>query len=112
VRTLSVDTRGKKLRLTVSVRDPAAFLRHRYARVVGAIYPGLASRFAYIYLKVVDRRSGWVVLSYSDVPGFGAGATRQQTWRIPWGLLDCARNLPLDDIEIDPERAAPLCPAR
>jgi hypothetical protein len=80
--------------------------------VVAVVYPGLVGRFAAIYLKVVDGRSGYAVLRYSDTPGFGPGATRQQAWRISPRLVDCARNLPLDDIEIDPDHAAPPCPAK
>jgi hypothetical protein len=111
LKVLVVDTRAKKLRIDVSVSDPAAYLKHRYARVVEVVYPRLVARFAYIYLKVFDAGSGRAVLTYSDTPGFGVGAGRQQAWHIDWRLVDCARNLPLDDIEIDPDHAAPSCPA-
>jgi hypothetical protein len=112
VKNISVDTRTRKLRLDVSVGDPAAYLKHRYAKVVKVVYPHLVNRFAYIYLKVFDWRSGQAVLTYSDVPGVGPGAGRQQAWRILPKYLDCARNLPLDDIEIDPDHSAVPCPAR
>lgn len=112
VRVISVDTRTRKLRLDVSVGDPAAFLKHRYAKVVKVIYPRLVRRFASIYLKVVDRFTGKAVLTFSDVPGLGPGAGRQQAWHIVRSLQDCARRLPLDDIEIDPDHSAPPCPAR
>ncbi len=112
LRSIAVDDHRRKLRLDVSVADPAAYLKHRYARVVRVIYPGLVSRFAYIHLTVFDRLSGRAVLTYSDTPGFGPGATRQQAWHIAPALRDCARNLPLDDIEIDPDHTAPPYPAR
>lgn len=110
LRLLIVDRRASKLRLDVAVRDPAAYLKHRYARVVETIYPRLVSRFRSISLHVFDAASDRAVLSYSDVvtaPGGG----RSQAWHIAWRYLDCARNLPLDDIEIDPDHAAPPCPA-
>ncbi len=114
VRLLAVDARKRSLTLTVSVRDPAAYLKHRYARVVALIYPALAPRFARIFLRVVDGRTGAWVLAYADIPDVGGEGvpTRRESWHIDWRLLDCARNLPLDDIEIDPDHAAPACPAR
>ena len=112
LRSISVDTHRRKLRLDVSVTDPAAYLKRRYARVVRVIYPGLVSRFSSIHLKVFNRSPGRAVLTYSGIAGFGPGNTRQQAWHIAPSLLDCARNLPLDDIEIDPDHAAPPCPAK
>jgi hypothetical protein len=109
---LTVDLRGKRLRLVVAVPDPPAYLKHRYERVVEALFPALERRiFKITRLGVIDSRSGRQVFLFTDERHVGLGGGWETAWHIDPRLLDCARALMLPDYEVDPDQSAPACPA-
>jgi hypothetical protein len=110
VKTLTVDLRSKRLRLVVVAHDPARYLKHRYERVVEAIFPRLERRvFRFTFLVIIDPRSRRQVFRFSDVPDTRSGIVT--SWRIDPRLLDSARAVLLPDYEVDPDQSAPPCPA-
>jgi hypothetical protein len=108
VTVLAVDVEARRFTLNVSARDPAAYLKHRYARVVETVYR-VTGRFRFIYQRVFAARSATAVFSFSQIPE--SGGAYQTSWHIDSRYVACARDLPLD-FEVDPEHAAPPCPAR
>ena len=86
--------------LTVQVNDPAAYLKHRTAPVVTTMN---RLRFHSRYLAVINhsgRRVFWVRQ---------AGSLTE--WNVWPTLVDCAKGVGFD-LELDPDGAAPRCPAR
>ena len=95
--------------LTVKVADPAAYLKHRADALIAVMnrLTNVQWRFQSRCFAVVDR-SGIRVLWVRHVR---SGSTETWRWNVRPNLEACAGNLPFG-VEIDPEHAAPPCPAR
>ncbi len=101
---------GPNLRFGVrlEVNDPASYLKYRVHRVVEVVNR-LTNRqwlFRSRTFAVVDR-SDRVVFSITVTRSGSGESTR---WYVRPALADCARNISFN-VEIDPENAAPACPA-
>ncbi len=107
---LLLTLRQRRLRLDVTVRNPAAYLRYRYGRVVEVV-ENRTVNLDRIFLQVVDATSRRVVFSFvAEAPSVNGSMSWTQSWKVDPKLLDCARYLPFG-LEIDIERSAPSCPA-
>jgi len=101
---------GPNLRFGVrlEVNDPASYLKYRVHRVVEVVNR-LTNRqwlFRSRTFAVVDR-SDRVVFSITVTR---SGSGERTRWYVRPALADCARNISFN-VEIDPENAAPACPA-
>lgn len=104
----------RELELHVSVPDPAAYLKHRLARLL-RVFNRLVlrfDRFDYADLHVFDPRRPravfWVTYEPYEAPGGGI-----TSWNVDPKLWGCARGLLLiGGPEIDAEGAAPPCPVK
>jgi hypothetical protein len=95
--------------LTVKVPDPAAYLKRRVAVVVQVMnrLTNVQWRFRSRRFTVVNH-SGSRVLWLKELREEGRETTR---FYVRPGLEDCVRNIDFE-VEVDPDRVAPPCPAR
>jgi hypothetical protein len=96
----------------VAVSLAAASTPSVKAQLASAVHSSRAG----VRLLQVESRTLRLDISVRDPAAYGddvvgPGGGRSQAWHIAPRYVDCARNLPLDDIEIDPDRGAPPCPA-
>lgn len=94
--------------LRIAVPDPAAYLKHRVARVAATMnrLTNGQWRFQSRTLTVVGR-TGVVAFSVTVARTAEKVTTR---WYVRTDFQDCARAIAGFDVEIDPEHTAPPCP--
>ena len=99
---------NRRYAVRIEAAEPAAYLKFRVNRVV-AVVNRLTNRlwlFRSRTFAVVDR-SGRVAFSVMHTR---SGSTESTRWYVRPELADCARDISFN-VEIDPDNAAPPCPA-
>jgi hypothetical protein len=102
---LQVVPPNRAYRLVVKPAHPAPYLKHR-VNVLVDVMNRLTRRFTVRYFAVLGP-SGQRVLWVEEVRHAGGETIR---WNMREYLADCARAINLE-IEVDPDHAAPDCPA-
>jgi hypothetical protein len=109
-RVVALRVVGPNFRFAVRIRaaDPAAYLKHRVHRVVDVVNT-LTNRQWLFHSRTfaVADRSDRVMFSITMTR---RGSNETTRWYVRPALADCARDISFN-VEIDPDNAAPACPA-